>query len=62
MQRVHIDDLTGFLLGQSDEWDVFSMPAVAYSDEDIPLSAKRAYWRKQLAAKYDLCLTGSDWH
>jgi len=46
MQRVHIDDLTGFLLGQSDEWDVFSLPAVAYSDEVIPLSAERAYRRK----------------
>ena len=46
MQRVHIDDLTGFLLGQSDEWDVFSLPAVAYSDEVIPLSAERSYCRK----------------
>ena len=42
MQRVHIDDLTGFLLGQSDEWDVLSLPAVADSDEVIPLSAERA--------------------
>jgi hypothetical protein len=25
MQRVHIDDLTGFLLGQSDEWTVLSI-------------------------------------
>jgi predicted phage terminase large subunit-like protein len=46
MQRVHIDDLTGFLLGQSDEWDVLSLPAVAYSDEVIPLSAGRTYCRK----------------
>jgi predicted phage terminase large subunit-like protein len=46
MQRVHIDDLTGFLLGQSDEWDVFSLPAVAYTDEVIPLSAERVYRRK----------------
>jgi predicted phage terminase large subunit-like protein len=46
MQRVHIDDLTGFLSGQSDEWDVFSLPAIAYSDEVIPLSPQRAYRRK----------------
>ena len=46
MQRVHIDDLTGFLLGQSDEWDVLSLPAVADSDEVIPLSAERIYRRK----------------
>jgi hypothetical protein len=29
MQRVHIDDLTGFLLDQSDKWDVLSLPAIA---------------------------------
>ena len=39
MQRVHIDDLTGFLLGQSDEWEVLSLPAIAETDADIPLSA-----------------------
>jgi hypothetical protein len=33
MQRVHVDDLTGFLLGQSDEWEVLSLPAIAESDE-----------------------------
>jgi hypothetical protein len=46
MQRVHIDDLTGFLLAQSDEWDVLSLPAVADSDETIPLSAERTYRRR----------------
>ena len=29
MQRVHMDDLTGFLLDQSDEWEVLSLPAIA---------------------------------
>jgi predicted phage terminase large subunit-like protein len=46
MQRVHIDDLTGFLLDQSDEWDVFSLSAIADCDEAIPLSAHRTYRRK----------------
>ncbi|HEX3494503.1 MAG TPA: phage terminase large subunit, partial [Methylocella sp.] len=46
MQRVHIDDLTGFLLDQSDEWDVLSLPAIADCDEAIPLSAHRTYRRK----------------
>ena len=46
MERVHIDDLTGFLLAQSDEWDVLSLPAVAESDEAIPLSAERTYCRR----------------
>jgi len=46
MQRVHMDDLTGFLLGQSDEWEVLSLPAIAYFDEVIPISADRTYHRK----------------
>jgi predicted phage terminase large subunit-like protein len=46
MQRIHIDDLTGFLLAQSDEWHVLSLPAVAYSDEAIPLWAGHTYRRK----------------
>ena len=32
MQRVHMDDLTGFLLSQSDEWTVLS-PAIAEFEE-----------------------------
>ena len=35
MQRVHIDDLTGFLTEQSDEWTIVSFPAIAYTDETI---------------------------
>jgi predicted phage terminase large subunit-like protein len=46
MQRVHIDDLTGFLLSQSDEWHVLSLPAIAYFDETIPLSAERTFRRQ----------------
>jgi predicted phage terminase large subunit-like protein len=37
MQRVHIDDLTGFLLRQSDDWTVLSLPAIAESFEHIPM-------------------------
>jgi len=37
MQRVHMDDLTGFLLSQSDEWTVLSLPAIAEFEENIPL-------------------------
>jgi predicted phage terminase large subunit-like protein len=36
MQRVHMYDLTGFLLEQSDEWEVLSLPAIAYADQDVP--------------------------
>jgi predicted phage terminase large subunit-like protein len=35
MQRVYMDDLTGFLVSQSDEWHVLSLPAIAPSDEII---------------------------
>jgi predicted phage terminase large subunit-like protein len=45
MQRVHIDDLTGFLLSQSDEWEVLSFPAIAHVDETIRTWDGRAYRR-----------------
>jgi predicted phage terminase large subunit-like protein len=37
MQRVHMDDLTGFLLSQSDEWKVLSLPAIAEFEDTIPI-------------------------
>jgi predicted phage terminase large subunit-like protein len=37
MQRVHIDDLAGFVLSQSDEWDVLCLPAIAEHDDRIPI-------------------------
>lgn len=49
MQRVHVDDLTGFLLDQSDEWEVLSLPAIAEHDEDIQIGARRFY-RRELGA------------
>lgn len=36
MQRVHMDDLTGFVLRQSDDWGVLSLPAIAEVEETIP--------------------------
>lgn len=35
MQRVHLNDLTGYLLENSDAWTVLSLPAIAESDEQI---------------------------
>jgi predicted phage terminase large subunit-like protein len=46
MQRVHIDDLTGFVLGQSDEWTVLSLPAIAESFESIPMTMGRVHQRR----------------
>lgn len=45
MQRVHMDDLTGFLLKQSDQWEVLCLPAVADIEQIIPLSSHRYYRR-----------------
>ena len=46
MQRVHMDDLTGFFLGQSDEWEVLSLPAIAEFEEIIPLGNGRTHRRR----------------
>ena len=47
MQRVHMDDLTGFLLEQSDQWEVLSLPAIADVDEEVPLYGARTHCRAQ---------------
>jgi predicted phage terminase large subunit-like protein len=46
MQRVHMDDLTGFVRGQSDEWTVLSLPAIAESFESIPLTMGQVHQRR----------------
>src|SRR5260221_9669180 len=33
MQRVHMDDLSGFLSSSSDDWELLSLPAIAEVDE-----------------------------
>jgi hypothetical protein len=38
MQRLHMDDLTGFIQSLSDGWTVLSLPAIAEIDGDIPIS------------------------
>jgi predicted phage terminase large subunit-like protein len=46
MQRVHMNDLTGFVLGQSDEWTVLSLPAIAERFESVPLTTGRVHQRQ----------------
>jgi predicted phage terminase large subunit-like protein len=46
MQRVHMDDLTGFVLRHSDEWTLLSLPAIAESNETIPLTMGRIHERQ----------------
>ena len=46
MQRVHMDDLTGFVLRQSDDWTVLSLPAIAEGFETIKLSPVEEHHRQ----------------
>ena len=46
MQRVHMDDLAGFVTSQSDEWDVLNLPAIAEIDEVIPISGTKVHRRR----------------
>jgi predicted phage terminase large subunit-like protein len=45
MQRLHDDDLCGFLLKSSHDWVVLSFPAIALKDEQIPIGDGRFYDR-----------------
>jgi predicted phage terminase large subunit-like protein len=46
MQRVHVDDMSGFLLSESDEWHVLNFPAIADCEETIPTWGGQTYRRK----------------
>jgi predicted phage terminase large subunit-like protein len=46
MQRVHMDDLTGFLLEQSADWDVLNLPAIAENEEIVQLWGGRDHRRQ----------------
>jgi len=46
MQRVHLDDLSGFVLSQSDDWVVLNLPSIAEVDEHIPLTGGQFYRRR----------------
>ena len=46
MQRVHMDDLCGFLMSNSSEWEVLSLPAIAEVDERIQIGDEDFNYRK----------------
>jgi predicted phage terminase large subunit-like protein len=46
MQRVHMDDLTGFVLSTSDEWEVLNLAAIAEVDDVIPISDTKVHRRR----------------
>ena len=45
MQRVHMDDLSGFLTNSSDDWTVLSLPAIAEKEESIPVGPNEFHYR-----------------
>ena len=46
MQRVHIDDLTGFVLAQSEGWAHLCLSAIAEHDEAVQLTDDKVYHRR----------------
>jgi predicted phage terminase large subunit-like protein len=46
MQRVHMEDLTGFVTRMSDDWTVLPLPAIAESDAEIVIGEGRVYRRR----------------
>ena len=46
MQRVHLDDLSGFLSNSSDDWEVLSLPAIAEVEEHIPIGNGKVHHRQ----------------
>jgi hypothetical protein len=47
MQRLHVDDLAGHLLGGEQSWVHLNMPAIAMTDERWELSDGRVYLRRK---------------
>jgi predicted phage terminase large subunit-like protein len=45
MQRVHLNDLSGFLTENSDSWTVLNLAAIAEEDEDVPIGDRRFHRR-----------------
>lgn len=46
MQRVHVDDLVGHLLGKDSEWTHLDLPAIAVEAQAIRIGATEVYHRK----------------
>jgi predicted phage terminase large subunit-like protein len=46
MQRVHLNDLTGYLAENSDGWTVLNLAAIAEEDEDIPIGDQETHHRE----------------
>ena len=46
MQRVHMDDLTGFVLQGSEDWIVLNLPAIAEADDEFSLPHGKVHHRR----------------
>jgi predicted phage terminase large subunit-like protein len=46
MQRVHMDDMTGFLTEQSNEWEVLNLPAIADHAQTVACWNGKPYYRE----------------
>lgn len=46
MQRVHVDDLTGFVLAGPENWTVLKLPAIAESGQRVPIGPGRYHERQ----------------
>lgn len=46
MQRVHMDDLTGFVLEQSSDWEVLNLPAIADHEQTVRVSPRECFVRE----------------
>jgi len=46
MQRVHMDDLTGFVLAQSPDWEVLNLAAIAEYEQTVRISPRECYVRE----------------
>ena len=44
MQRLHIDDLAGYLMGQGG-WEILELPAIAEAEQVIPIGPRRVHHR-----------------
>jgi hypothetical protein len=47
MQRLHVNDLCGYVLKGPDPWDCLILPAIATRAEDIPIGEQRYYRRQE---------------
>jgi hypothetical protein len=47
MQRVHMNDLSGFLMETPEHWEVLSLPAIAEADECIQIGDDTYHYRRE---------------